>query len=245
MPCICSIILVLNSFDIRLGKEKNLSKKKKGSVVAIEYNLKVFFSSNKDNIMIVDIEEKTVNDFFKKHTLSPFSVRRFYSAYLIVNCTDYSLLKNLIGCLNCDGETTAVVKNSILFACLAILSSEKMFQSFLFGCLNSLGSKVKAIIHSDISAAWRLCDISSRLCLSESLLKRKLKHEGLSFSKLILEERMVMAERLLSYNFYPVGKVAKICGYESASYFISVFRRYFGVPPHEYSSRFFLEKGKM
>ncbi|EFF7851427.1 helix-turn-helix domain-containing protein [Escherichia coli] len=243
MPCICSIILVLNSFDIRLGKEK--ISLKKGSVVAIEYNLKVFFSSNKDNIMIVEIEEKTVNDFFKNNTLSPFSVRRFYSAYLIVNCTDYSLLKNLIGCLNCDGETTAVVKNSILFACLAILSSEKMFQSFLFGCLNSLGSKVKAIIHSDISAAWRLCDISSRLCLSESLLKRKLKHEGLSFSKLILEERMVMAERLLSYNFYPVGKVAKICGYESASYFISVFRRYFGVPPHEYSSRFFLEKGKM
>ncbi len=229
MPCICSIILVLNSFDIRIGKEK--ISLKKGSVVAIEYNLKVFFSSNKYNIMIVDIEEKTVNDFFKNNTLSPFSVRRFYSAYLIVNCTDYSLLKNLIGCLNCDGETTAVVKNSILFACLAILSSEKMFQSFLFGCLNSLGSKVKAIIHSDISAAWRLCDISSRLCLSESLLKRKLKHEGLSFSKLILEERMVMAERLLSYNFYPVGEVAKICGYESASYFISVFRRYFGVPP--------------
>ncbi|HAG8395822.1 TPA: AraC family transcriptional regulator, partial [Escherichia coli] len=103
MPCICSIILVLNSFDIRLGKEK--ISLKKGSVVAIEYNLKVFFSSNKDNIMIVDIEEKTVNDFFKNNTLSPFSVRRFYSAYLIVNCTDYSLLKNLIGCLNCDGET--------------------------------------------------------------------------------------------------------------------------------------------
>ena len=243
MLYICSIILVLNSFDVRIGKEDILFKK--GSAVLIDYNLKDFFSSNIDHVMIVDVEEKTVNDFFKSNTLSPFSVRRFYSAYLIVNCTDYSLLKNLIGCLNCDGETTAVVKNSILFACLAILSSEKMFQSFLFGCLNSLGSKVKAIIHSDISAAWRLCDISSRLCLSESLLKRKLKHEGLSFSKLILEERMVMAERLLSYNFYPVGKVAKICGYESASYFISVFRRYFGVPPHEYSSRFFLEKGKM
>lgn len=117
-----------------------------------------------------------------------------------------------------------------------------MFQSFLFGCLNSLGSKVKAIIHSDISAAWRLCDISSRLCLSESLLKRKLKHEGLSFSKLILEERMVMAERLLSYNFYPVGKVAKICGYESASYFISVFRRYFGVPPMNIHQDFFRKR---
>ncbi|HFM4699324.1 TPA: AraC family transcriptional regulator, partial [Escherichia coli] len=27
MPCICSIILVLNSFDIRLGKEKISLKK--------------------------------------------------------------------------------------------------------------------------------------------------------------------------------------------------------------------------
>lgn len=116
---------------------------------------------------------------------------------------------------------------------------------FLFGCLNSLGSKVKAIIHTDISAAWRLCDISSRLYLSESLLKRKLKHEGLSFSKLILEERMVMAERLLNYNLYSVGKVAEICGYENTSYFVSVFRRYFGVPPHQYLSRFFLEKDMM
>ncbi|RJK50627.1 envelope protein [Escherichia coli] len=101
------------------------------------------------------------------------------------------------------------------------------------------------MIHTDISAAWRLCDISSRLYLSESLLKRKLKHEGLSFSKLILEERMVMAERLLSYNLYSVGKVAEICGYENTSYFVSVFRRYFGVPPHQYSSRFFLEKDMM
>ncbi|TGI78820.1 AraC family transcriptional regulator, partial [Escherichia coli] len=28
-------------------------------------------------------------------------------------------------------------------------------------------------------------------------------------------------------------------------YFVSVFRRYFGVPPHQYSSRFFLEKDMM
>ncbi|GHL72256.1 hypothetical protein ECZU34_00040 [Escherichia coli] len=51
-----------------------------------------------------------------------------------------------------------------------------------------------------------------------------------------------MAERLLSYNFYPVGKVAKICGYESASYFISVFRRYFGVP--RIFIKIFLEKAR-
>ncbi|KDV89063.1 araC family regulatory helix-turn-helix -containing domain protein [Escherichia coli 2-052-05_S4_C3] len=48
--------------------------------------------------------------------------------------------------------------------------------------------------------------------MSESLLKRKLKDEGLSFSKLILEERMMMAQRLLIYSNHTVGKVAGICG---------------------------------
>ncbi len=38
-------------------------------------------------------------------------------------------------------------------------------------------------------------------------VKRKLKDEGLSFSKLILEERMMMAQRLLIYSNHTVGKV--------------------------------------
>lgn len=80
--------------------------------------------------MIVDVEEKTVNDFFKSNTLSPFSVRRFYPAYLMVECEDFSLLKNLIACLNCDGRTVDFVRNQISLACLAILSSEKIVQSF-------------------------------------------------------------------------------------------------------------------
>ncbi len=40
MPYICSIILVLNSFDVR-GKEDILFKK--GNAVLIDYNLKDFF----------------------------------------------------------------------------------------------------------------------------------------------------------------------------------------------------------
>ncbi len=85
--------------------------------------------------MIVDVEEKTVNDFFKSNTLSPFSVRRFYPAYLMVECEDFSLLKNLIACLNCDGRTVDFVRNQISLACLAILSSEKIVQSFYLDVL--------------------------------------------------------------------------------------------------------------
>ncbi|EMW35656.1 transcriptional regulator, AraC family domain protein [Escherichia coli 2785200] len=44
MPYICSIILVLNSFVVRIGKEDILFKK--GNAVLIEYNLKVILPSN-------------------------------------------------------------------------------------------------------------------------------------------------------------------------------------------------------
>ena len=70
MPYICSIILVLNSFDVRIGKEDILFKK--GSAVLIDYNLKDFFSSNIDHVMIVDVEEKTVNDFFVWYVADTF-----------------------------------------------------------------------------------------------------------------------------------------------------------------------------
>ncbi|HHZ9912947.1 TPA: helix-turn-helix domain-containing protein, partial [Escherichia coli] len=43
---------------------------------------------------------------------------------------------------------------------------------------------------------------------------------------------------LLIYSNHTVGKVAGICGYDNASYFVSVFRGYFGVPPRQYLSRF-------
>ena len=55
---------------------------------------------------------------------------------------------------------------------------------------------------------------------------------------------MVMAERLLSYNLYSVGKVAEICGYENTSYFVSVFRRYFMFLPINIHQDF-LEKDMM
>ncbi|WP_236410261.1 helix-turn-helix domain-containing protein, partial [Escherichia coli] len=53
-----------------------------------------------------------------------------------------------------------------------------------------------------------------------------------------LEIQGASLQRLLIYSNHTVGKVAGICGYDNASYFVSVFRRYFGVPPHQYLSRF-------
>ncbi|WP_139249828.1 helix-turn-helix domain-containing protein, partial [Escherichia coli] len=86
-------------------------------------------------------------------------------------------------------------------------------------------------ICTDLSHQWKLRDVSSRLYMSESQLKKKLKEEGCSFTGVLLDVRMGYARRLLQARL-PVNRVAAQCGYVSTSYFICVFRECFGVTPH-------------
>ncbi|EPE8097149.1 helix-turn-helix domain-containing protein, partial [Escherichia coli] len=63
--------------------------------------------------------------------------------------------------------------------------------------------------------------------MSESLLKRKLQEEKVSFSQILLDIRMHNARQLISSKL-SVNQIAIRCGYASTPYFISVFREYFG-----------------
>lgn len=235
MAITCSVILVLESFDVSLGKNRVFLEK--GSSVLVDYGTRDFFLTYPERVIVADFGGEFISRYLKTNNLRDFSDCREYPSYIKTNFADFSLIKGLISWANHCTEYIEVLDESIAFTCLSAFASEKQFTIFLFGCLKSVGAKVKAIIHTDISAPWRLKDISSRLYLSESLLKRKLREEGLSFSKIILAERMLMAEYLLSTRCYSISKVAEICGYVSVSYFVHVFRRYFGVSPGQYSQK--------
>ncbi|HIE1976854.1 TPA: helix-turn-helix domain-containing protein [Escherichia coli] len=79
-----------------------------------------------------------------------------------------------------------------------------------------------------------LGEVAGRLCINESLLKKKLQEEQTSFSQLLLKERMQNAAQLLSVGRFSISRVAEQCGYASTSYFIAVFRRYYGIPPKQW-----------
>ncbi|MED8576774.1 helix-turn-helix domain-containing protein, partial [Escherichia coli] len=121
-----------------------------------------------------------------------------------------------IGCLEIQG---------------ASLASKKGFLPLLLGGMLSVAGRVRHIICTDFSRQWKLRDVSSRLYMSESQLKKKLKEEGCSFTGVLLDVRMGYARRLLQARL-PVNRVAAQCGYVSTSYFICVFRECFGVTPH-------------
>ncbi|EOX2496368.1 AraC family transcriptional regulator, partial [Escherichia coli] len=120
----------------------------------------------------------------------------------------------------------------MFFACLSIFSTHRGFMFLLFRCINSVALKVRYIICSSPSRAWRVKDISNSLYMSESLLKRKLQEEKVSFSQILLDIRMHNAQQLISSKL-SVNQIAIRCGYASTPYFISVFREYFGITPHQ------------
>ncbi|MFN1931349.1 helix-turn-helix domain-containing protein, partial [Escherichia coli] len=72
-------------------------------------------------------------------------------------------------------------------------------------------------------------------------LKKRLKEEGTCFSELLLTERMRMAAMLLNQSRCAINRIAAQCGYNFTSYFISVFRSYFGVTPAGYRMAAFSE----
>ncbi|WP_370872945.1 helix-turn-helix domain-containing protein [Escherichia coli] len=153
--------------------------------------------------------------------------------YLSQEPNNPALAVALITSQRLSGETTDMF---LMMACLSLFESDERMLLFLSGCLSSISAKVRAIIQTDISASWTLGAIALQLHMSESLLKKKLKDEGLRFSNLLLEERMRVAVNMLCSQHGYRQAVAEKCGYSSRSYFISVFHRYYGFPPDRYVS---------
>lgn len=79
--------------------------------------------------------------------------------------------------------------------------------------------------------------VASCLCLSPSLLKKKLKSENTSYSQIITTCRMRYAVNELIMDGKNISQVSKSCGYNSTSYFISVFKDFYGMTPLHYVSQ--------
>ncbi|EPJ2545261.1 helix-turn-helix domain-containing protein [Escherichia albertii] len=101
----------------------------------------------------------------------------------------------------------------------------------------SVSGKVYNLIINEPSFQWTLGTVAAHLFMSESTLKRKLKNEGTSFSKVYSDARMNHAKELLEKN--PSGlkikKIAHMCGFRNESYFISCFKNSFGLTPSAYT----------
>ena len=105
----------------------------------------------------------------------------------------------------------------------------------------SQGDKVQRIqraaaaVAEAAQAPWDLPETARRFGFSASSFSRTFSTVmGLNFSDHVVEKRMELAGKLLR-DGRPPSQVAKLCGFNSVSYFNTVFKRKFGVPPGHYA----------
>lgn len=82
-------------------------------------------------------------------------------------------------------------------------------------------------------------DVANHVFLNPDYLDRLLKKEaGCSVTELIVQRRMLLAQRLLEKTELSVGTIAAQAGYTNLAHFSRRFKHYAGASPHEYRTRF-------
>lgn len=81
---------------------------------------------------------------------------------------------------------------------------------------------------------WTARVAGEKLAMSESTLRRRLREEGLSFEKLLLDIRMQHGLMLVQTTQWNMAQVADACGYQSASRFAERFTQRFGLSPSKF-----------
>ncbi|RZM91310.1 MULTISPECIES: DNA-binding transcriptional regulator GadX [unclassified Escherichia] len=129
-------------------------------------------------------------------------------------------------------------KRALIFAILSVFLEDEQFITLLMNILQpNMRMRVCTVINRNIAHEWSLAKIASELLMSPSLLKKKLREEETSYSQLLTECRMRRALQLIVRHGFSIKRVAALCGYNSVSYFIYVFRNYYGMTPTEYHER--------
>lgn len=95
--------------------------------------------------------------------------------------------------------------------------------------------KIKKIIESDLSRAWRLIDLRDILHMSEVSIRKKLERENNNFNALVLDIRMQHAAKMITSTEKHINRISYDVGYTSTSYFIRNFKSYFGITPKQFS----------
>lgn len=229
MIFVCSVVLADKAFTLQFaGKMLSLSA---GDVLLIDDTDREDFQPHAAHITEVRLDENIIRRYLESCGGNREADNTVSSGFIRVAFAHPALLRDVMHHLNSGGFVHPGFSEQMFFSCIAVFASKKGFLPLLLGGMLSVAGRVRHIICTDLSRQWKLRDVSSRLYMSESQLKKKLKEEGCSFTGVLLDVRMGYARRLLQARL-PVNRVAAQCGYVSTSYFICVFRECFGVTPH-------------
>lgn len=99
----------------------------------------------------------------------------------------------------------------------------------------SLGNRVRVVMMDQLpSGGLKEGDVAEQLHMTRRTLYNKLRREGTSFRKLLMELRKDLVLTYLRDESYSITEISFLLGYESAGTFSRAFRSWFGASPSEY-----------
>ncbi|MCF7447226.1 helix-turn-helix transcriptional regulator [Escherichia coli] len=133
-------------------------------------------------------------------------------------------------------------KEMSLFQYFLVLSyfgdDETIMKSLMGFSQRSLTDRVIKMIEYDLSKNLTIMDVSKNLFVSESCLRKRLKKNNLTFKKINLDTKMRHASIQLRTTSNSIYVIADSLGFASVSYFIKVFKDYYGITPKKYKQCF-------
>ncbi len=98
MATTCSVILILESFDVYFGKERVFLDR--GLSVLVDSSYRDFFLTYPERVIVADFGAEFISRYLKANNLRDISDCREYPSYLKINFADFSLIKGLISWAN-------------------------------------------------------------------------------------------------------------------------------------------------
>ncbi|HBA2923691.1 TPA: helix-turn-helix transcriptional regulator [Escherichia coli] len=237
------LLVYINMCDIVIYTNEECLSFKKGDLIFIERGLRFNCEIRKHNkesppLQFADIDGVTLK-YLKDmiHTLYGYKLdekqlsRCLADKIIGVNTNEYYVrLFNLI--CNASDNITKAIKVAYLISKLEV--RDKLIFSLNISAATVFSDKIRNLILEDLSRKWRLSLIADKFNVSEVTIRKRLESENTSFNNLILDLRMNKALQLLHENETQIHQISKLIGISNPSYFIKIFKDYFGVTPKQY-----------
>ncbi len=171
-------------------------------------------------------------------TFTP-SARTSYLSSLNYGIYNYFLFKEKISlyacCMENEKKISLVTNESIVSTGIDIITTYGFDRRCLIEKYQSAHVKSALYyIHNHLNEPLTLENVSSAANISPSYLCRLFRREvGTSFSNYIQNSRIKLAQELLNCSDYPIQRIAEQCGFKTAAYFSTCYKKIMGYLPSE------------
>lgn len=174
----------------------------------------------------------------KGQTFSP-SMRYVCLSSLNFSIYNFILIQEQVSlyecCLENETRIARASSDALLETGLAIISAYGMDSRYLIAKYeNPHIQNAVAYIHRHLNGELSLQSVSQMVHISKNYFCELFKKEvGISFGAYVRTQRVKLARQLLSGTELSLQDIAERCGFQTASYFSTCFKKSFGYSPSE------------